>query len=78
MKMENREKGGATTRVGPSGLGVWLDRGKQPTSLPRLSVMWPSGSAESVTVAPKTMAGEVQNDDDQHKHTNRGVEDLDS
>src|SRR5713101_7680157 len=32
----------------------------------------------SVNVAPKTMAGEVQHDDDQHKHTNHGVEDLDS
>ena len=32
----------------------------------------------SVTVLPKTMAGEVQHDYDQHKHTNDGVEDLDS
>src|SRR6266700_3329735 len=29
-------------------------------------------------VLPKTMAGEMQHDDDQHKHTNHGVEDLDS
>jgi hypothetical protein len=32
---------------------------------------------ESVT-ATKTMPGEVQHDDDQHKHTYHGVEDLDS
>jgi hypothetical protein len=38
----------------------------------------PCGPSESVTVATKTMAGEVQHDDDQHKHTNHGVEDLDS
>lgn len=29
-------------------------------------------------MAPKTMAGEVQHDDDQHQHANHGVEDLDS
>jgi hypothetical protein len=29
----------------------------------------------SVTVAPKTMAGEVQHDEHQHKHSDHGVED---
>ncbi len=37
-----------------------------------------STNPESVTVAPKTMAGEVQHDDDQRQHTDHGVEDLDS
>src|SRR5437879_1742767 len=36
------------------------------------------GPSESVTVATKTMPGEVQHDDDQHNHTYHGVEDLDS
>ena len=36
------------------------------------------GPSESVTAATKTMPGEVQRDDDQHKHTDHGVEDLHS
>ncbi len=32
----------------------------------------------SVAVALKTMAGEVQNDEHQHQHTDHGEEDLDS
>ncbi len=31
----------------------------------------------SVTVALKTMAGEVQHDEHQHQHADRGEEDLD-
>jgi hypothetical protein len=34
------------------------------------------GPSESLTVTTKTMPGEVQHDDDQHKHTNYGVEEA--
>jgi hypothetical protein len=40
------------------------------------SSRWPRGP--SVTMAPKTMAGEVQHDEHQHKPTDHGEEDLDS